>query len=360
MNTNRRCIKIGPFSVGPIHPAFIIAEAGVNHDGDMEKARRLIDAAKASGANAIKFQSFVAERVIRRNAPKAKYQDRNIGTEISQFDMLKKLELSKDQAKMLKHYADSSDIPFVSTAYDLIAVDELEEIGVCAHKLASIEVVNHPLIRKVARTGKPVILSVGMADENEVASAVIAFHHEAGLSATSPNNLILLQCNTNYPANPEDQHLRAMESLRKYVSVVGFSDHTEGSVVGIAAVALGANVIERHFTLNKKDPGPDHKASMEPHEFKEFVNSARIVEKALGTPEIRPRGGELENIMEMRRSICAAADIPEGAAIIAEMLTAKRPGDGLCATDSNLQKIIGRKTKRYIKTDENINFSDVD
>lgn len=352
-------VMIGDKKIGSGFPAFIIAEIGVNHDGDMEKAKKLIDAAAKCGADAVKFQSFTAERLVRRNAPKAEYQDRNIGCEISQFDMLKKLELSNPKASLLKSYAESLGLVFISTPYDLIAVDELEEIGVCAYKLASIEVVNHPLIRRVARTGKPVILSVGMASEKEVAAAVWVFRKEAENFGVSVGNLILLQCNTNYPANPEDQHLRAMESLRHYVPIVGFSDHTEGSTVGIAAVALGANVIEKHFTLNKNDPGPDHKASMEPTEFMELANSIRMVEKAVGSPEILPRGGEVENILGMRKSICAAADIPIGTVITDNMLAAKRPGDGLYPTDENLLRIIGSKAGRHIVHDENIVFADI-
>ncbi|OHA09035.1 MAG: hypothetical protein A3A44_00555 [Candidatus Sungbacteria bacterium RIFCSPLOWO2_01_FULL_60_25] len=352
-------ITIGSHEIGPGRPAFLIAEAGVNHDGDMEKAKRLIDAAKDSSADAVKFQSFVTERLIRRDAPKAAYQDRNIGAATSQFAMLKQLELTQDQAAMLKRYAEGKSILFLSTAYDPIAVDELEAIGVAAYKLASIETVNHPLIRRTARTGKPVILSVGMATEAEVAAAVAAFRDEAADAGTLAGNLILLQCNTNYPAAPEDQHLRAMESLRRFVPVVGFSDHTEGDTVAIGAIALGANVIEKHFTLNRNDPGPDHKASMEPDAFRALVGAVRVMERALGSPDIVPRGGEKENIVGMRKSISAARDIPRGTVITEDMLTAKRPGNGLYATDDNLAKIIGRRAARDIRLDENILLADV-
>ena len=353
-------IQIGSHQVGQGNPVFIIAEAGVNHDGDMGKAKKLIEAAKASGADAVKFQSFSAERLVRRNAPKAAYQNRNIGSAISQFDMLKRLELAQWQAVMLKKYAESVGIIFLSTAYDETAVDELEEIGVVAHKLASIEVVNHPLIKRTARTGKPVILSVGMALSIEVVEAVLTFRVEAAGLGRSPDNLILLQCNTNYPAKPEDQHLRAMESLRKSVSVVGFSDHTIGPVVSIGAVALGANVIERHFTLNKQDPGPDHQASMELEEFAGFVEAVRVMEKALGSPEVKPRGGELENIVGMRKSICAARPIRKGEVITLDMLAYKRPGGGLYPLSYNLKRIVGSRAVRGIMADENILFTDVD
>ncbi|TSC78308.1 MAG: N-acetylneuraminate synthase, partial [Parcubacteria group bacterium Gr01-1014_33] len=240
------------------------------------------------------------------------------------------------------------------------AVDELEKLVVMAYKLASIETVNHPLIRRTAQTGKPVILSVGLANETEVMAAVSAFRDEAEKNKTNPDNLILLQCNTNYPANPEDQNLLAMQSLKRFVDVVGFSDHTEGPVSSIAAAALGAKVYERHFTDDKARSGPDHKASMEPQEFKEFVDAIRVVEKALGTPEIRPRGGELENIIGMRKSICAVVDIKKGEIITASHLGAKRPGNGVYAMDGNLARIIGKKAKRDILFDENVTFADVE
>jgi N,N'-diacetyllegionaminate synthase len=349
--------RIGNLLVGQGQPTFIIAEAGVNHDGEMKKARLLIDAARKSGADAVKFQSFVTERVIRRNAPKAKYQERNIGAGISQFDMLKKLELPKSRAAELKQYADSVGILFLSTAYDEIVIDDLEEIGVVAHKLASIEVVNHPLIRKAAKTGKPVILSVGMSNVIEIREALNVFKRASRAGYDYP---ILLKCNTNYPAKIEDQNLLAIKTLNKFVPVVGFSDHTEGSLSGLTAVALGASVIERHFTLDKNDPGPDHKASMEPAEFKKFVQDVRAVEAVLGSAELNPTGGEIENILGMRKSLCASVDISIGTIIGPEMLTAKRPGDGIYAIDFNLSQIIGKRTKREIKADDNVYISDVE
>ncbi|TSC76690.1 MAG: N-acetylneuraminate synthase, partial [Parcubacteria group bacterium Gr01-1014_33] len=367
--TMNKTIHIGSLKVGGDNPAIFIAELGVNifpaeYKTDnpvrelIENAKKMIDQAVRAGAHIAKFQTFVAERLIRVKAPKAAYQDRNIGTVKSQFDMLKELELTSEVAKELKAYCEEKGIIFLSTAYDPVAVDELEELGVLAYKLASIETVNHPLIRRTAQTGKPVILSVGLANETEVMAAVSAFRDEAEKSKTSPDNLILLQCNTNYPAHPEDQNLRAMESLRKYVSVVGFSDHTEGPISSIAAAALGAKVFERHFTDDKTRNGPDHKASMEPQEFKEFVDAVCVVEKALGTPEIHPRGGELENITGMRKSICAVVDIKKGEIITASHIGAKRPGNGVYAMDGNLARIIGKKAKRDILFDENVTFAD--
>jgi len=346
-------IKIGKKIVSENSPAFLIAEAGVNHNGDMLLARKLVDAAKKSGADAVKFQNFVAAHLIRKDAPKAPYQDRNIGKRKSQYDMLRELELDSKNTFMLKDYCDKRGIIFLSTAYDEESFKTLKKANVPAYKLASIDIVCHPLIKAIAKTKKPLILSTGMATEEEVRDAVKIFRKVAG----AVNNLILLQCNTNYPANPEDQNLRAINVLKKYVPIVGFSDHTEGEGASIAAIALGAKVIERHFTLSKSIKGPDHKASMDPAEFSTFVKSVRKVESALGTEEKRPTGGELENIIGMRRSICAQCEIPAGTILNESHLTYKRPGDGLLPTEENIQKLLGKKSRKDIPADMNITFS---
>ena len=348
-------IKIGKKIIGDNYPVFIIAEAGVNHNGDVKLAKKLVDAAVASGSDAVKFQTFNTDVLIRQNAPKAGYQDINIGKEKSQYQMLKELELKEQDITELKEYAEGKGIIFLSTAYDFFGVELLEKLEVPLHKLASIDVVFHPLIQKIARTGKPLILSSGMATEEEIDGAVAAFRSVGG----RPEHLILLQCNTNYPANPADQNLRAMETLKKYAPCVGYSDHTQGNEVSIAAAALGARVIEKHLTLDKTMAGPDHSSSMNPDEFKNFVQAIRKTEAALGKKEKRPTGGELENMVGMRRSICAKTDIPAGTILTEEHLSYKRPGDGLVPTEKNLSALVGKTAKCNILKDENITFDKV-
>ena len=342
--------------IGGNNSAFLIAEAGVNHNGDMELAKKLVDAAVECGADAVKFQTFDTDTLIRKDAPKAAYQDRNIGTQKSQYDMLKELEMNLENTKMIKEYCDRKGIIFLSTPYDFPSVELLEKVNVSIYKLASIDTVCHPLIERIALTGKPLILSTGLASEEEVKEAVEAFKKVAG----NTDNLILLQCNTNYPSRPEDQNLRVMETLRKYVPVVGFSDHTQGSTISLAAVAMAAKVIERHFTLDKNMEGPDHSSSMDPNEFSEFVQAVRRVESAIGTPEKKPTGGEVENLIGMRRSICAKASIPKGTVLTKDHFGYKRPGDGLHPTNHNIAKLVGKKTKHEINFDKNITLEDVE
>lgn len=351
----QKCCKIGNRFVGFDEPSFIIAEAGVNHNGRLDLALKLVDAVFKAGADAVKFQNFVTEEVIRKNAPKAAYQDRNIGKKKTQYQMLKELELTEKDTCELKKYCDKIGIIFLSTASDFDSLNILEKINVVAHKLASINIVCHPLIEAVAKTNKPLILSTGMATEKEVKEAVEVFKK----FNKQKNNLILLQCNTNYPAFPQDQNLRAINILKKYTPIVGFSDHTEGQEIAIASVAMGAKVIERHFTLDKNMEGPDHKASMDPKEFSSFVLAIRKIESALGLEEKKPTGGELENIIDMRRSICASKNIHQGTIIRQSYLAYKRPGDGLLPIRSNLKKILGKKAKINIKADSNINLKDL-
>lgn len=348
-------IKIGKKIIGDNYPVFIIAEAGVNHNGDVNLAKKLIDAATGSGSDAVKFQTFNTDALIRKDAPKAKYQDINIGKEKSQYQMLKELELKEQDVMELKEYAERKGIIFLSTAYDFFGVELLEKLEVPLYKLASIDVVFHPLIQKIARTGKPLILSTGMATEEEINEAVGVFRSVGG----RPEHLILLQCNTNYPANPADQNLRAMETLKKYAPLVGYSDHTRGNEVSIAAVALGARVIEKHLTLDKTMVGPDHSSSMNPEEFKNFVEAIRKTEAALGKKEKKPTGGESENIIGMRRSICAKTDIPAGTRLTEEYFSYKRPGDGLFPTEKNLGALVGKTAKFNILRDENITINKV-
>lgn len=343
-------IDIGAKRIGDGHPAFIIAEAGVNHNGSMALARRLIDAAAAAGADAVKFQSFKTELLIRRDAPKANYQDRNIGVRKSQFAMLKELELDSGQTRELKAYCDRKQILFLSTPYDFESLQLLTDLGVAAYKIASMDIVHHRLLEKTAATGKPVILSTGMAAESEIEQAASIFRGK---------DLILLQCNTNYPSPAEDQNLRALAALKTHVPIVGFSDHTQGLEASIVAVALGAKVIERHLTLDRKMKGPDHDASLDPKAFSAYVRSLKLAEAALGAASKRPCGGELENMAGMRRSICAKTDIPAQTVLTEDSLAYKRPGDGLAPTLTNIKRLVGRTVKRAIAADENITLEKI-
>lgn len=348
-------IEIENKKIGPGNPVFIIAEAGVNHNGNMDLAMQLIDEAVKIGADAIKFQNFITEEIIRIDAPKAAYQDRNIGKNKTQYEMLKELEIDERKTKMLKKYCEKKGTIFISTPYDFSSFEMLKRLNVDIYKLASIDIVFHPLIKKIAETGKPLMLSTGMTTEKELVEAVDVFNENGNI-----DNLILLQCNTNYPANPEDQNLLAMQQYKKFTSVIGFSDHTQGCESSIAAVSLGANVIERHFTLDNDLSGPDHKASLNPKDFGQFISLVRKTEKILGKSIIKPYGGELDNMKNMRRSICAKMDISQGSIIKKEMLTYKRPGNGLSPTFENINKIIGRRAKRNINRDENISLNMVE
>lgn len=332
---------------------FIIAEAGVNHNGSLELAKQLIDVAAAAGADAVKFQTFVAEEVVSINAPKAEYQKETTGAAESQFDMIKKLELSNEDHQELMDYAEIKDIIFLSTPFDEKSVDLLVELGVPLIKVSSGEITNHPFLKYIAKKGLPIILSTGMSTLEEVAEAVSVIRE------TGCENLTLLHCTSNYPARVEDSNLRAMKTMADAFNIpVGYSDHTLGIVVPIAAAALGANVIEKHFTIDKNLPGPDHKASLEPCELKYMVRDIRIIEKALGSSVKAPVESELEVRGVARRSIVAKIDIPKNTLITEDMLTFKRPGIGIAPKYADL--LIGKITKQYIYQDDIIKFEDLE
>ncbi|MBI4287989.1 MAG: N-acetylneuraminate synthase [Chloroflexi bacterium] len=346
-------IEIRKKLLGDGDPCFIIAEAGVNHNGDFEVAKKLVDAAFEAGANAVKFQTFSTEKLVTQTAPKPEYQKRGTPARESQFSMLKSLELPLKQQRELKLYADRTGIIFLSTPYDEESVDFLVEIGAPALKISSADITNLPLLAYAASKGIPIILSTGMSTLGEVEEAVGAIR-----DAGSPP-LALLHCNFNYPAAYEDVNLRAMGTLRQAFQVpVGYSDHTPGYEVCLAAVALGAVIIEKHFTLDRGLPGPDHKASIEPGEMRELVAGIRKVEKALGSPVKRPSGGEIPNRAISRRSIVAAVDIAAGATISREMLTAKRPGSGL--QPAHIADLVGRKARYSMSKDELIDWEKVE
>lgn len=338
-------VKIANRLVGEGEPCFIVAEAGVNHNGDINLAKKLIDAATKAEADAVKFQTFKAENVVTKTAQKAEYQKKTTRVEESQFTMIKKLELEERDFKKLFDYAHRQGIIFLSSPFDKRSVDLLDELGVLAFKVASGEITNFPLLKYIARKKKPIILSTGMSTLGEIVEALEAIR-EMGAE-----EIILLHCISSYPAKVEDMNLKAMETLRDAFKLpVGLSDHSLGITIAIAAVALGACVIEKHFTLDKNLPGPDHRASLEPEELKQMVKAIRDIERAMGDGVKRPVKDEEENKKVGRRSIVASVDIPQGTTITEEMLAIKRPGTGLEPQYVNM--VIGRKTRKSIKANE--------
>ena len=334
-------VQIANKLVGPQQPVFVIAEAGVNHNGNLNMARELIDVAAGAGADAVKFQTFQADQIAMPDAPKAEYQLQTTGADESQLEMLRRLELSADAHKELQSYANERGIIFLSTPFDEAAVDLLDELDVPAFKISSGDLTNSPLLEYVALKGKPVILSTGMSELSELIEAVSV------LNSAGCENPILLHCVSNYPAEPAEVNLRAMQTIRAAFDVpVGFSDHTQGIDISLAAVAMGACVIEKHFTLDRTLPGPDHRASLEPEELRNLVQSIRRIESALGSGRKVPTASELETAKVARRSLVAAHDIPEGATLRRDMVVMRRPGTGL--SPALLNSLLGRKTVREI------------
>lgn len=337
-------VNIADRKIGNGEPCFIIAEAGVNHNGKVKLAKKLIDAAKKAGVDAVKFQVFRSNRVVVKTAEKATYQKRTTSKE-SQYEMLKKLELTEDEFTKLAAYAQRKNIIFLASAFDKRSVDLLEGLKVPAFKIPSGEITNFPLLRHIARKVKPIILSTGMSTLGEIAGALEVIRGEGA------DEVVLLHCVSDYPAKVEEMNLRAMNTLRRsFEFPVGLSDHTLGVTIPIAAVALGAAVIEKHFTLDKKLPGPDHKASLEPNELKEMINCIRNVEKALGNGIKRPTKNEEKIKKAVRKSIVARTKIPKGTVITKEMLDFKRPGIGI--EPKYLEKVVGKRVKRDIEADE--------
>ncbi|WP_025774183.1 N-acetylneuraminate synthase [Neomoorella thermoacetica] len=321
---------------------FIIAEAGVNHNGDLELAKKLVDAAAEAGADAVKFQTFKAEEVATPGAERAQYQKDNMPEKNeSQLEMIKRLELSYVQFRELYEYCRQKEIIFISSPFDMESVDFLVELGVPYFKIPSGEITNYPFLRRIAGKKRPVILSTGMATLGEVEGALRVLR-EAGAS-----DITLLHCTTSYPAPPEEVNLRAMLTMKHAFALpVGYSDHTMGIAVPIAAAALGAEVIEKHLTLDRNLPGPDHRASLEPGEFREMVAAIRQVEKSLGDGIKRPAPGELAVMPAARRSLVAARDIAAGEIITESCLTARRPGTGIPPNFWDV--VVGRQARRDI------------
>lgn len=337
-------IQIGDKIVGEGGHCFIIAEGGVNHNGDITLAKKLIDISWEAGADAVKFQTFKTEKTVTKNAERAEYQ-KDATEDKSQYEMLKKLELTDKDFRELSDYAKKKGIIFLSSPFDKESVDLLDELNVPAFKIGSGEITNFPLLRYIAKKGKPIIISTGMSTLAEVEEALNVIKSE-GIK-----DVILLHCVSNYPARIEDINLRVMKTLKQAFKVpVGFSDHALGITASIAAVALGACVIEKHFSLDKKLLGPDHKASLEPNELKEMIKAIRDVEKALGDGIKKPTKEEEEIKKVTRRSIVAKVDIPKGAIIKEEMLDIKRPGTGI--EPKYVDFLLGKKARRHIKRDE--------
>lgn len=327
--------------VGPGHPCFIIAEAGVNHNGDLGLAKQLVDMAVQAEADAVKFQTFKAERIVTREAPKAEYQKRTTGAAESQLDMLRRLELSPQMHHDLKAYCEDRGILFMSSPFDEESADLLAGLDVSVFKVPSGEITNLPFLAHVARKGKPIIVSTGMAYLSEVEAAVRAIQ-EAG-----NQHLVLLHCVSNYPADPADVNLRAMQTMSAAFSVpVGYSDHTPGIEVPLAAVALGACVVEKHVTLDRSLPGPDHRASLEPEELAAMVRGIRTVAAALGHGRKEPAASEAGTAAMARKSLVAARDIRAGEELTEHLLEIKRPGTGL--PPAMRPYLLGRTTRMPI------------
>ena len=326
----------------------IIAEAGVNHNGSLELARRLVDAAANAGVDYVKFQTFKAENLVTKSAKQAEYQKKNIGDgNGSQYQMLKNLELSHADHDVLIEYCEQKGVRFFSTAFDLESIDYLASLDLPLWKIPSGEITNYPYLRKIALQGKPVVLSTGMCDVADIRNALdilIKFGLTKG-------QITILHCNTEYPTPFEDVNLRAMRTINEEFGVkVGYSDHTQGIEVPIAAVALGAEVIEKHFPLDRNLTGPDHKASLEPDELKAMVSAIRNIEQAMGDGEKKVTVSEGKNIAIARKSIVAACPIKKGEILFEENLTVKRPGTGI--SPMRWEEIVGTIAIRDYNEDE--------
>ena len=330
-----------------MYKTLIIAEAGVNHNGELGMAKQLITAAAEAGADIVKFQTFKSEKVISRFAVKAEYQKALTGSTETQLEMVKKLELDLGAHIELQKYCREKGVEFLSTPFDLESIVLLDRLGLKRFKIPSGEITNYPFLKSIAGYNKQVIMSTGMARLGEVESALKVLTN----NGMDKEKITILHCNTEYPTPYEDVNLRAMQTLKQAFGVsVGYSDHTQGIEVPIAAVALGATVIEKHFTLDRTLPGPDHKASLEPLELNSMVSAIRNIEKSMGDGIKKPSSSEVKNIPVARKSIIAARDIKVGEIFTEENITTKRPGDGISPMRWN--EILGRKATRDFNEDQ--------
>jgi len=337
-------LPFGRASISTTAPVYVIAEAGVNHNGDLSMAKRLIHAAKDAGADCVKFQTFRADEIVTAKAPKAAYQLQVTDPSESQLAMLKSLELPESAFAELKTECDRAGIFFLSTPYSFTDVDLLERIGVAAYKIASGQLTEIPFLEYVARTGKPMIISTGMGSLTDIQEAVTAIRN------TGNSQIVVLQCTTNYPSLDEDCHLRAMKTIADATQTwVGYSDHTHGSLAMLTAAAMGARVLEKHFTLDATLPGPDHACSMEPKAFAAFVQDLRRLEKMLGSSQKSPTEAERRNAIGMKRSIVARVAIPAGVRIRQDQLIFKRPATGM--SPKEWKNVIGKVARQPIPAD---------
>lgn len=324
---------------------FIIAEAGDNHNGSFENAIKLVDKAVEAGADCVKFQTFVTEEVISKFAEMAEYQKENTGKEESQYEMVKRLELSFEQFEQIQAYCKEKGIQFLSTPFDIPSIEFLNRINIPFFKIPSGEITNYPYLVKIAQTHKDIVLSTGMCNMDEIKDAINVLENNGA------GKISLLHCNTEYPTPYEDVNLNAMMTMRDaFGKEVGYSDHTLGIEIPIAAVAMGATIIEKHFTLDKNMDGPDHKASLEPEELKNMVRTIRNIEKSFGTGEKIPSPSEKKNIDIARKSIVARRDIKKGELLTEENLATKRPGNGISPME--YKNVIGTVAIRSFKEDE--------
>lgn len=324
---------------------YIIAEAGVNHNGNLELAKKMIEVAKESGVDAIKFQTYQAEKLVTLKSKKAEYQEKNTGKAESQLEMLKKIQLSQNEFVELKQHCRGVGIEFLSTSFDFESVDFLFQMGISQWKIPSGEITNLPYLIQIAETKLPIILSTGMATLDEVAEAV------AVLKKYGSTEITLLHCTTEYPAPFDEVNLRAMLTMREEFNLpIGYSDHTMGIEIPIAAVAMGATIIEKHFTLDRSMDGPDHQASLEPDELKQMVCAIRHVEKAFGDGIKQPTESEKKNIQIARKSIVAETKIKMGVVFTKDNLTIKRPGNGI--SPMKWFEVLGKRAARDFEEDE--------
>ncbi|HLD00371.1 MAG TPA: N-acetylneuraminate synthase [Candidatus Nanoarchaeia archaeon] len=346
-------ITVGNRKIGDGHPVFIIAEAGVNHEGNLETAKRLIDVAVEAGADAVKFQTFKAEKLNTRTAPKAQYHIETTGQGGSWFDLLKKEELTEEMHYLLADYCRKKGIMFLSTPYDEDSADLLEKLGVPAFKIASTDLTNIPLLEHVAKKQKPIFLPTGMGSYAEIEEAINTIRNQGN------NNLVVLQCTANYPAEIKNANLAVLSEIRRrYTVLVGYSDHTLSEVIPIAATVSGSCLHEKHFTLDKNMSGPDHRTSCNPEELKQLVKHIRLAETCVGNVESKPTKSELENIPRLRKSVVANTNIPQGTIITRSMLAAKRPAAGL--HPRHLYDFLGKKAKVNLVEDEFMAYDKVE
>ena len=346
-------ISINGKKIGQNYPIFLIAEAGVNHNGDINIAKKLIDIAVDAKVDAVKFQSFKTSKVLLKTVPKAEYAKKNKDDNESYYDMVKKLELNKENFRILKKYCTQKGIIFLSTPFDEVSVEWLEDIGITAYKISSTDLNNYILLKYICLKKKPILLSTGMSNMKEVKESV------SFILSNNINKLVILQCTTNYPAEFEELNLNVIDTYKKEFPehIIGFSDHSLGIEASIGAAAKGAKVIEKHFTLDKKLDGPDHKASLNPKELKDWVKGVRNVELALGSYEKLQSKAEFEIKKIARRSIVSKRDILAGKILNESDITAKRPSSGI--SPNRFMEVLGKKTKKAIPKNSIINWDDL-